>query len=224
MLAPPSTTPSERAAARHQRLDELSDMGMAFARAVCAGGTAKAETVPQASPDEAAITANTLASLALTYERVARTIRRNTRLDEHLDRPGLDRAASLAAVRRRVIRKVEDAIRRDDRLGPETKKSRSLELLERLEGLDAEADLLHTPPDTLVENLCHDLEIGLLPGMKSLRRTPGDIARLNARAAPEPSPPAAEPASPATHPNPPPASARLTPAELDRLLVGPDTG
>ncbi len=195
----PAPQPPDRAAARRQRIDQLTAKGMAFAHAVCDTGIAHANSLQQADTWDPAAKAKTIASLATAYERVARAVRYNTLLDEHLDRPAPARtpARTRTAARRHIIRKVENAIRSDDRLGPAAKQRLEIELLERLDGPDIEEDLLDGPLDTIIEDLCRDLGLGLLGGMPSARRTPADIALLNARAAapaikaqpPDPAPP-----------------------------------
>ena len=116
----------------------------------------------------------------IAFDRIARTIRRTIALSRHLaeNRPA---PQNQAAARARLIRGVEDAIHRKHRESGGD--SLYAELAERLEDPALEFDLTTRTPDELIEEICRDLGINT-QGRSYVykRRTPDDIATLNARA------------------------------------------
>ncbi len=123
------------------------------------------------------------AEAAVAFDRVARAVRRTVRLKQWLDQPvpGRDAGARVAA-RVQIIRAVEDTI--DRRVGEAEAEPLHAELLERLDGLDVEDDIGRRPVGEIVAEICRDLGVGNLPGVRPwVRRRPADVAVLQARAA-----------------------------------------
>ncbi len=138
------------------------------------------------------------ADLTISFDRIARTIRRTIALARHIatnppkahtatDRTPHDRTQA----REKIIRSVEDAI--EARRGPKTDTdTRTLynELNERLLDDGLERDLRTRPLDEIIEELARDLGIAYQSRAYAWkRRTPADIATLRARAAKPPSEP-----------------------------------
>ena len=130
------------------------------------------------------------------YERTARSIRRSILMAERLaahKREAADPARRIVQARIHLQRDVEDAITRAARSPADTESLR-LELLERLEDPELDADLLSRPFAEISAEFRHDLGIPDLPGYdRHCRRTPADIAELRANAASRPTLRAARP-------------------------------
>jgi hypothetical protein len=100
------------------------------------------------------------------------------KLNEPLKAPSTDRAAA----RRRIIRDVEDAIQSKAPTGEQEKLN--AELVERLERPEFDDQLANRSIAEIVTEICRDLGIsGRNAPHAGKRRTPLDIAILNARAA-----------------------------------------
>ena len=142
-----------------------------------------------------------LEAASKAFERVSRGTRRAILLARKLAEP--PRAPRLA-VRKRIIRDVEDAIQRET--GGEEADTLQAELLDRLDSLDLEDEIGHRPVAEIVTDITRDLGLAHYPGTHPWkRRTPEDVAALHARAAAppvKPTPPATTP--PATRHTPPP--------------------
>jgi hypothetical protein len=120
------------------------------------------------------------------FEQIARTIRRcillAMKVAEPAKAPAVDNAAPRrAAVRRQIIRRVEDSIHRDAPAAEQ--ESLRAELGERLDAPEFQDDL-----DRPIEEVIHEIraDLGLLgpdSAKRWPRRTPKDIAILAARAA-----------------------------------------
>ena len=118
------------------------------------------------------------------FDRIARTVRRTVALARRLDDPVRVRAGAgrREAVRRRIIREVEDSIQR---CAPgESGAGLEAELFERLDGPEMDAEIDHRPAAEIIADICRDLGLATPPGAHPWkRRTPADIAALCARAA-----------------------------------------
>ena len=145
-----------------------------------------AQPAPQPAPASEA-----LISLALAFDRIARSVRRGILLARSLARPvqpapdpALVSAQARAAARRQVIRAVEDAIQRPDRGASDGPETLHAELHERLDGPDLDDDISTRPAADIIAEICRDLGLAALPGTRPWkRRTPGDIRQLCAEAA-----------------------------------------
>jgi hypothetical protein len=162
-------------------LHELIDVGVAVARRI------HQQVVESATPayfDEAT---PPLPDVTHALERVSRTIRRSILLAMKVAEPvaAPDSAAQVqkrVAARKQIIREVEDTM---ERTGREQEGSAlHAELLERLDSPDLDDAIDTRPLPEIIDEMRHDL--GLIGGPDShywKRRTPEDIAVLNARAA-----------------------------------------
>lgn len=156
-------------AAYQHALAVLLDVGVSIARDLKA-------------PDEK----ETAIARGAAFEGVARAVRRSIVLSRHI-RDAIPAAAqqqaTRAQARRHILRGVEDTINRKvTRLGDA--ESLRAELLERIDAPEFAEDLANRSPDILVAEICRDLGLATLPGMRpDLRRTPDDIAILAAQAA-----------------------------------------
>jgi hypothetical protein len=132
--------------------------------------------------------------LSEPVERLNRNVRRNVMLAEKLGVPPKDPSKpDRISARKKIIRDVEDTIQcKAPPGGAETLRA---ELLERLESPDIEDDIAKRSIPEIVTEICRDLGIGGLDGARRWkRRTPHDVAILNAHAA--------RPATPPTTPTP----------------------
>ncbi len=221
-----------------QVLHDLIAMGADLARllhgqaAAQATRQAAAHPTPQATEAQPAPASDTLISLTLAFDRIARAVRRSILLARSLAAPfppAPDAARHRAAARRRIIREVEDAIQRtarganDGRDGPE---SLQAELRDRLDAPDLDDDIGTRPPADIISEICRDLGLAAPPGGAHpwKRRTPQDITQLCAAAAAPSGPcqPGAGPQTPrrnATQPTPDPHPDK--PAVRPRAQPGP---
>ena len=148
-------------------LHELIEIGAALARLVLEQATAQAVPVGEA---------------VAAYERVSRAMRRSVLLAQRLDAPGRAPAPGRAALRRQIIRSVEDAIQRET--DDEAAEALHAEFLERLDGPDVLEDVGDRPVEAIIADICRDLGLGAMPGRHAWkRRMPADVAVLCARAA-----------------------------------------
>lgn len=120
------------------------------------------------------------------FEGVARAVRRSIVLSRHI-RDAVPAAAKQdahrAQARRQILRGVEDTINRRVKTTTDADTLRA-ELLERIDAPEFADDLANRAPDLLIAEICRDLGLATLPGMRpDLRRTPDDIAILCAQAA-----------------------------------------
>ncbi len=162
-------------------LHELIDMGADIARQVHRQAMAQPQT-----PAPATDPAEPLPDHTIPFDRIARAIRRTVALARHIAEPAApaqhpDRARQRVAARTRIIRDVEDAIQRSTR--GDAAETLHAELVERLDGPDLDADILHRPVDDIIADICRDLGIAAPPGARPWkRRTPADIQSLAALA------------------------------------------
>ena len=176
-----------------QAMRDLIGMGIDFARLLHGRATQDAhDATPAPQPTDASPTpapsppaTDTLIPLAAAFDRIARAVRRCILLARSLDAPAppaRDPARHRAAARRRIIREVEDAIHRTNE-GDAADALRA-ELHERMDTPDLDDDLSTRPIAELITEIRRDLGLATLPGDHAWRRrTPDDIAELNARAA-----------------------------------------
>ena len=179
-----------------QAMRDLIGMGTDFARLLHGRATAQAtqdahSASPALQPTDAPPTpapsppsTDTLISLAAAFDRIARAVRRCILLARSLDAPAppaRDPARHRAATRKRILREVEDAIHRTNE-GAAADALRA-ELHERLDTPDLDDDLGTRPIAEIITEIRRDLGLATLPGDHAWRRrTPDDIAQLNARA------------------------------------------
>ena len=181
MTDAPATTPQQ------DMLDDLARLGHRLARLVVE--QAEAGAMP-------AITAST------AFDRVGRNIRRNLWLARKLGEPL--KTTSRVAARKQIIRTVEDVIQRDTE-DPDDAESLREELMDRLDTSDLEDEIDHRPIDDVIADIVHDLGLATSRGTHPWkRRTPADLAELNACAAQHPREhPAASHRRPPANPLPP---------------------
>ena len=130
-----------------------------------------------------------LAEASKAFERVTRGTRKGILLVRKLTEPPRHVAA-----RKRILREVEDHIQRhaeDD----EEADTLQVELLDRLDTLDLIDDIDSLSVETVIRDILRDLGLAHIRGANHpwKRRTPEDVADLNARAANPPRPRAAPP-------------------------------
>ncbi len=164
-------------------------------------------TLPPA-PDLPA--ADALIRTAASFDQIARAVRRSIALAqslEHPKQPARNPTEHRTTARKRILRAVEDTIQRkdfDDAYAdcdsPDTLRA---ELLDRMDAPDLDDDIANRPVEDIIRDILRDLGIAALPGARPWkRRTPADIAELNARAAEPTSPRQPSPGPPGNHPGP----------------------
>ncbi len=202
-------------------LHDLIDMGAGFARLLHQQASAQAvqqATIPatQRDPTPQPAPAPTpdvpipdiLITLAAAFDRIARAVRRSIALARSLADPvppARDPAQHRAAVRKRILREVEDVIQRtvpgfgqaasDDAASAkfgvnaadaddDSAEALTTELHDRLDAPDLDDDISHRPVADVITEICRDLGLAALPGAHPWkRRTPRDLEQLCARAA-----------------------------------------
>ena len=170
MSAPPSFSPSLPAAGDAPASDvahyldvlqHLAELGVGLAQAIH----------DQAGDDAAAA--------AEPFDRVTRSVRRCILLAQKLQEPAAATPAqTLAVLRRKVLRSVEDSI--DAVVLAEAAPRVRAELLDRLDSPDLDDDLAVRPIGEVIAEIRRDLGINVdaavyTPGV---RRTPDDVAAL----------------------------------------------
>jgi hypothetical protein len=126
----------------------------------------------EAAPETAEIT-----KPALAHDRLTRGVRRGILMAQHLDNPVQRRQSA----RRQIIRQVEDAIQRHA-IGEEADALQA-ELCDRLDSPDVEEDIGDRPVADIIKDICRDLGLIVAEGAHPWkRRTPEDVAALNAQA------------------------------------------
>jgi hypothetical protein len=166
MITAPLINPTAAATSPQQDLlDDMAKLGHRLARLV----------VEQAE-------AGTIAAIpaSLAFERVGRSIRRDLWLAHMLAAPV--KTTDRIATRKQIIRQVEDAIQRhaDD----DAAESLHEELMDRMDSLDLEDELDKRPVEDIIADIVRDLGLAARPGTNPWkRRTPEDLAHLNAQAA-----------------------------------------
>jgi hypothetical protein len=200
--AEPSQDPGQPAADpqfyRHV-LHGLINTGAGFTRLLFEQATAQAQAnqaqpaqpqPAQQRPEPHPAPAASLQDLAAAFDSISRTVRRCIMLAQSLDTPKQPRipAANRTAARKHILRAVEDTLQRQDYDDSyrdcDPTEVLHAELLDRMDAPDLDADIANRPIDDIIKNILRDLGLAALPGTRPWkRRTPADIAELNARAA-----------------------------------------
>ena len=149
-------------------------------------GTALALELKSPADQAAGQTASqTVVQRANAFPNLALAVRRTIILSRHIaEHPHTATAsdARRAGARRKIIRDVEDIIA--DEADPAKADALRVELLERLDQPEFDAELAARSPADLVWDLCRDLGLAYKSYVPAaLRRTPDDIAVLCAQAA-----------------------------------------
>ncbi len=181
---------------------------------------------PASAPAKTPAPAASLQDLAAAFDSTARTVRRCIMLAQSLDTPkqpartpapNQTAAPDRTAARKRILRAVEDTLGRQDyddsyRVCDPTEALHA-ELLDRVDAPDLDRDIESRPIDDIIKDILRDLGLAALPGTRPWkRRTPADIAELNARAATPSRPAGSTPHEPGPGPQPPsPGAAQLSP-------------
>ncbi len=189
-------------------LHDLISMGTDLARLLHEQATAQAQaaqqdtaplpasgaTIPDAPVPNAPVP-DTLVSIAAAFDRTARAVRRGILLARslaHPVQPAPDPAGHRAAARRRILRKVEDAIHRPGIGGGGNGRDSDgrddaglhAELRDRMDAPDLDDDIASRPIAEIITEIRRNLGLASLPGDHPWhRRTPDDIRKLCARAA-----------------------------------------
>jgi hypothetical protein len=148
-----------------QVLHGLIDAGADLAKAIQQRACASDEPI---GPD-----------VAVAFDRVARAVRRCVWLAQHLaEAPAMPKRQM---ARRHIIRVVEDRIQSDTTADEAEALNR--ELRERLDAPDLDDEIDHRPVDEIIAEICRDLGLGTIPGMRLWkRRKPADVRALWAAA------------------------------------------
>ncbi len=181
---------------------------------------------PASAPAKTPALAASLQDLAAAFDCTARTVRRCIMLAQNLDAPRKPArtpapnhtpAPDRTAARTRILRAVEDTLGRQDyddsyRVCDHTEALHA-ELLDRMDAPDLDRDIESRPIDDIIKDILRDLGLAALPGTRPWkRRTPADIAQLNARAAAPSRPAGTDPHEPGPGSQPPsPGTAQHSP-------------
>ena len=145
-------------------------------------------TYQQASQQMMAIVRNDLppstkgVDYAARYELISKAVRRCIMLARSLVEPPKPLVPDSVVARKRIIREVEDKIARQAE--PADRDGLEIELAERMETLDYDADISGRPIDEVIAEIARDLGIEpAFDGIEWKRRTPEDIRKLCALAA-----------------------------------------
>lgn len=146
-------------------------------------GTALAQELKSPAADV------TVVQRATAFPNVATAIRRTIILSRHIaaapNAAATDPATKRTDARKHIIREVEDSI--GEHADPADAGALRVELLERLDSPEFDAELAQHEPGYLIQELCRDLGLANRPFLASYtRRTPDDIAILCAQAAAAP--------------------------------------
>jgi hypothetical protein len=189
MYTAPTPTAPETLAALHAQdalqfrnnLLELVDLGMELARITVQQAKARVEAA-NAEPDAAPS-----AELNASYANVTRSIRRSMLLAQKFTEPAKapaaeDAAQKRIAVRKQIIRRVEDCIHREAKAAEAG--DLHAELIERIEAPEFDDEIAQRPVEEIITEIRADLGLGAAEGRNQRkRRTPQDIAILYERAA-----------------------------------------
>ena len=218
----PMTTPTtniEDAAYYKRVLHDLIDIGADLARIV--HDQAKQQAARQTEAATAALPPippanDRLPDPTIAFDRIARAVRRTILLAQHLEKPAAERNPNRhrIAARKRILRKVEDTIRREAQ--PGDRPALQAELLDRLDAPDLEDDIDTTPLEEIITDICRDLHLAFNPQTWP-RRTPQDIATLRQTAAAIPPTWTTPPQTPQPHP-------QQRPSQTPRKYQIRDTG
>ncbi len=171
-------------------LHGLIEVGAELVRHLPQQATAQAQAQQQ-DPAPQPAPAPSPDAVAIAYDRISRAVRRCIMLAQSLDKPAKPArtpAPDRTAARTRILRAVEDTLGRQDyddtyRVCDPTEALHA-ELLDRMDAPDLDRDIESRPVDDIIKDILRDLGLAALPGTRPWkRRTPADIAELNARAA-----------------------------------------
>ena len=166
-MQPAQPQPDEETALYRETLHKLITMGVDIAE------TIHAQITPEAEPES-----NQKASIA--FDRIARAVRRTIALAQSLNTPKKPPQTRTAA-RKRIIRRVEDAIQRAAK-GPRAE-SLHEELFDRIDTPEFDNELATRDINEIIQEICNDLGLEGIPGVNTWkRRTPEDIKILNEKA------------------------------------------
>jgi hypothetical protein len=177
--AEPDTVVDPHAERRQRNLlavDGLIEMSIDLTRLVQTQAHAEVETAArlcEPAPD-----------FTVPFERMSRSARYSVMLSEKLMQPVKAPAAghSRVAVRKQIIRAVEDSIEGDAQ--EEAVERLRAEFLERLDSAELEDEIEGRPAEDIIDDIRRDLGIAeRAGGRRWKRRTPVDVALLCARAA-----------------------------------------
>jgi hypothetical protein len=208
----------------HEILHGLIEVGAELVRHLPQQAAAQAQApqqhpAPQPAPAPAP-SSDAVASLAIAYDRISRAVRRCIALARSLNdpaQPPKHPAPDRTAARKHILRAVEDTLQRQDYDDSyrdcDSTEALHAELLDRMDTPDLDRDIESRPIDDIIKDILRDLGLAALPGTRPWkRRTPADIAELNARAAAPSRPAGSTPTNPAparkTATPPPPPSGR----------------
>jgi len=209
---------------------QAAQQAAALAQQATDGQTAPQAAAAQSAPAPAA----SLQDLAAAFDSISRTVRCCIMLAQSLDTPkppartpAPNHTAARTAARKRILRAVEDTLGRQDyddsyRVCDPTEALHA-ELLDRMDAPDLDRDIANRPIDDIIKDILRDLGLAALPGTRPWkRRTPADIAELNARAAAPSRPAGSTPRDPGPGPQPPsPGAAQHSPdPQLDQREPG----
>ena len=170
-------------------LRSLADLGMELACALQANALAQAKAATALGkpvPD----------SSVAAFDRTARCVRRTVLLLRHAARPLAQREGSSVshrtAARKRILRAVQDTIGREAETGEQAERLNG-ELLERMESLELDDDIAHSPLSDIILDIARDLGLAAQAGLPpAVRRRTADVAALCAWAAAPPGTPACD--------------------------------
>ena len=136
-------------------------------------GTALAQELKSPAADV------TVVQRATAFPNVATAVRRTIILSRHIaaapNAAATDPATKRTDARKHIIREVEDTI--GEHADPADADALRVELLERLDSPEFDAELAQHEPGYLIQELCRDLGLANRPFLASYtRRTPDDIA------------------------------------------------
>ena len=161
-------------------LPDLDDTAYQSALAIVLDvGTSLVQELKAPSPDQTPV------QRAHAFPNLATAIRRTIILSRDIAKTPQSKTAPerhRATARKDIIRSVEDTI--DQKADPADTGALRIELLERVDQPEFDADLAHRSRADLIQELCRDLGLANRPFIASFaRRTPDDIAILCAQAA-----------------------------------------
>jgi len=188
-------------------LHGLIEVGAELVRHLPQQAAAQAQA-PQQHPAPQPAPAPSSDAVAIAYDRISRAVRRCIALARSLNDPAhppKHPAPDRTAARKRILRAVEDTLGRQDyddsyRVCDPTEVLHA-ELLDRMDAPDLDRDIANRPIDDIIKDILRDLGLAALPGTRPWkRRTPADIAELNARAAAPSRPAGSTPHEPGSGP------------------------
>ena len=215
--------------ARH--LPTQADAQAAHQSSAPAPQPAPAQPAPHPTNAQPAPAPDALVKIVASFDPLARAVRRCIAQAQNLNAPKQQPARNPAqppapdrtAARKRILRAVEDNIQRP----PDNPECDDAEILlsdfrERMDAPDLDDDISRRPVADIIQDILRDLGLAALPGSRPWkRRTPADIAELNARAAAPTSPASSATCQPGPGPQDgSPAAAQPAPDPADQHASG----